>query len=292
MLPLSGAARSVPWACLVIVMAIVVAMTARGVRWAVPVLIVFVALDQGLWGYSYAYRWGPIARIDALAADAPVPAAARRGDLIAPLAEGGPGNLAVLRGVRLTTGYTGLTTTSVLDPSDPITERLAGVAWRATTHGWVSVPDAMPRARLVSIARQSRTMKADLMGTTDLLGDLPGADIARVALVDRPIDGLSGVAGTVHVAADRSGFIAVETDAPGRQLLALTERFHPGWRVAIDGRAAHSVPVYGDFLGCVVDSGRHRLTFTFAPDSARRGLQVTLVGVTLTLVGSALLWRA
>ena len=39
-----------------------------GVRWALPALIVFVACDQGFWGYSYAYRWGPIQRIDELIA--------------------------------------------------------------------------------------------------------------------------------------------------------------------------------------------------------------------------------
>ena len=70
-------------------MAALTAMAARGARWTVPALIVFVACDQGFWGYSYAYRWGPIEPIDELKANADVPAAAQRGELIAPAYFGG-----------------------------------------------------------------------------------------------------------------------------------------------------------------------------------------------------------
>jgi hypothetical protein len=47
--------------------------------------------------------------------------------------------------------------------------------------------------------------------------------------------------------------------------------------------------VYGDFLGCLVDPGQHRLTFTFAPASARSGLMVTFVGLALTFAATILL---
>ena len=65
-LVLSNFLRAGAWSAVLVAMAVLIAMAARGVRWALPALIVFVACDQGFWGYSYFYRWGPIQRIDEL----------------------------------------------------------------------------------------------------------------------------------------------------------------------------------------------------------------------------------
>jgi len=65
------------------------------------------------------------------------------------------GNVAVLRGLRLATGYTGLVASSVLDPDDPTTQRIAGVEWREAGYAWTRTPDHMARARLVSTAQPS-----------------------------------------------------------------------------------------------------------------------------------------
>jgi hypothetical protein len=278
-LTLSGVFRATPWAAMVVGMTALFVLAARGARWAIPVLIVFATFDQGLWGYSYAYRWGPVQSIAALAASAEVPPGAQPGDLITPMGGRGPVNLPVLRGLKLATGYFGLETSSVLDPLDPLTERIAGVAWHPIGSAWARVVDAMPRARMVSTVQYSADVRADVHTI----------DIARVALVDRPIDALSGSPGSVQVLSDRPGSITVETAAAGRQLVVLSERFHAGWRATQDGRERTTTPVYGDYLGCVVDSGGHRVVLTFAPDSARHGLQVTLAGLVLTAVATMLL---
>ena len=281
-LSLSGLLRSAPWSALVVGMACLLALAARGVRWTIPVLIAFVAFDQGLWGYSYAYRWGPIQSVASLAASASVPPAAQRGDLISPMLGGSAVNLPILLGLRLTSGYNGVEPASVLDPNDPLTQRVAGVTWRASGTGWVSVPDSMPRARLISTAQPSR----------DVAADVRSIDIARVALVAAPIAALSGSPGSARVIQDRPGAIVVETSAAGTQLLVVTERFHSGWRATEDGRVRETTRVYGDYLGCVVDPGQHRVTLTFAPDSFRQGLLTSLVGLALTLTASTLLWRS
>jgi len=277
-LALSSLLRAVPWSILIAAAAMLLAMAARGMRWAVPALIVLVALDQGFWGYSYIYRWGPIRSIADLVADADAPSAARRGELIAPLIEGGSGNVAVLRGLRLTPGYTGLVPATVIDPSDPVAQRIAGVGWRETAAGWVSVPDTMPRARLVSAVQQSGNIKADV----------DRIDIASVALADAPIEGLTASAGAggrglVRVVEDRPGSIVLDTTAATKQLLVVTERFHSGWRATADGGPREPLRVYGDYLGCVVDPGQHRLAFSFMPASMRYGLRASLVGAALTL---------
>jgi hypothetical protein len=287
-LSLSGFMRAAPWSVLISGMAVLVAMAGRGVRWAVPVLIVFVACDQGFWGYSYAYRWGPIQTIADLVAAADVPPNVQRGDLIAPSIEGGSGNVAVLRGLRLTPGYTGLVSSSVLDPADGLTQQIAGVAWRENGGAWVRVSDSMPRARLVSAARS----------TVDVKADVRRIDIAQVALVDPPAPTLAGPSdgpgeqGHVRITDDRTGSIILETTTATRQMLILTERFHSGWRAAQDGDAREVMRVYGYFLGCVVDAGQHRVALTFAPASARYGLQASLAGVALTLGATLLLGRA
>ncbi len=48
--------------------------------------------------------------------------------------------------------------------------------------------------------------------------------------------------------------------------------------------------VYGDFLGCLVGPGRHRVTLTFAPASAVYGLYATVIGLALTVVATTLIW--
>ena len=116
----------------------------------------------------------------------------------------------MLRGLRLTSGYTGLVASSVLDPDDPTTQRIAGVAWREAGYTWTRTPDHMPRARLVSTAQPS----------ADITADVHRIDLARVALVDAPVEGLSARAaasdtGSARVVEDRPGSIVVETVSGG-----------------------------------------------------------------------------
>ena len=279
---LSGPLRAAPWSVPIVATAFLLMMAARGRRWAVAALIVFAAIDLGFWGYSYAYRWGPILSIQKLAAGASLPPGSRPGELIEPMPGGGPVNLPILSGMRLTSGYNGLEPVSILDPNDPVTERISGVTWRPRGTGWESVPDGMPRARLVSESTLSRDIKTDVRTI----------DVGRVALVSESIPALAGAPGSVRVVNDRPGALVMDTDAEGRQLLVITERFHSGWQATVDGRSRETTRVYGDFLGCVVDRGPHRVTFTFAPDSARQGLRVSLGGIVLTLATTAFLWRS
>ena len=74
----------------------------------------------------------------------------------------------------------------------------------------------------------------------------------------------------------------------------LSESFHAGWRAELDGAGCEIVRVYGDFMGCRVDAGSHRVRFFFEPQSFRIGLQISLFGLFLSLVWFALstrIWR-
>lgn len=277
-LRLSGLLRAAPAVVIVLTAIGVVVAAARGKAWAVAGIIILTAFDVGLWGYSYALRWGPIQSLAQLRAAAPAPPEAKPGDLV-PSVTGGKDGLVVLRGLRLTEGYTGLSSARSLDPRDPIVERLAGMTWTGDGDHWSPVSQSMARARMVAEVRPSASPMADLKAV----------DPARVALVDRPVS-VSGQPGAARMLKDRPGHLTVATDATGPQVLVVTERFHRGWRIQIDDRPAAAIRVYGDFLGCVVPAGHHQVNFQFWPDSIKQGLRLTLLGVGITSAGA--IWLA
>ena len=269
-----------PWTALIVVTAVLFVMAGRGARWSISMLVVLASLDLGLWGYLYLYS-GPPRTIAEMAAAAQVPPLAQPGELIEPIKGGNLENLGLLKDLRISTGLVPLVPAAVLKFDDPATQRVAGVRWRPHGSDWIDLTDRMPRARLLAAAQQSG----------DIARDMSRIDVAESALVSQPVGELSGSPGDAVVVTDRPGRIVVRTSSPGRQLLAITERFHPGWRAVEDGHECPPIAVYGDFLGCVVSPGRHDVTFSFAPESVRKGLRLTLAGLLSTIVFSGIIWR-
>ena len=101
---------------------------------------------------------------------------------------------------------------------------------------------------------------------------------ARVRLLD---DQRREADGSARLSVDRPGTLVAEVDAPGRRILAFTERFHAGWSATSDGGPVQMVRVYGDFLGCVVDGGVHQVSLTFMPRSFVYGSIVSAIGAVL-----------
>jgi hypothetical protein len=91
--------------------------------------------------------------------------------------------------------------------------------------------------------------------------------------------------GSARVDVDRPGHLVVEVEAPGRRILALTERFHDGWSATSDGKPLPMVRVEQDFLGCVVDGGTHRIELGFMPRSFVHGSIVSDLGLVLLAAG-------
>ena len=158
--------------------------------------------------------------------------------------------------------------------------KAAGVKWAWSPNGWTRVAGPMPRARLVSRWR--------IVSGVD---DVGAVDVTRTALVDAAPGETSGEPGRAEVLRERPGLLLVDTDALHPQLLVLTERFHPGWRIAVDGDPLPITRVYGEYLGCVVPPGRQRVSFVFAPASARQGLWLTIAGLAVTLLVSWVIGR-
>lgn len=275
--------RAAPWIVAIVVMALLIAAAARGRAWALPLMLLLAAMDLAAWGYSYQYSWASLQTLDQLTATRYLPPLGKRGDVIPPVV-GAPDAQAILNGLRLTRGYTGLYPQSRLDFGDPAVEHLAGVQWRGDGDRWTAEANPLPRARLLAHVEASNDAAVNVRTT----------DPARTAIVEQNVS-LGGEPGTARVSEEWPGFFDVRTSAEGQQLLVMTERFHEGWQVRIDGEPAPAMRVYGDFLGCLVPSGSHQVTLQFKPRSMTLGLQLSMAGLLLTaLCALALdrtLWR-
>ncbi len=188
-----------------------------------------------------------------------------------------------LRGYALTGGYASLTPLSRPRSRFEGARRAAGASWIESNppgqpRVWEPVEAPMPRARLVTEVRLATAPDPGL-GTID---------VAREALVEVGLPAFSGTPGDARVILDRPGRIVLRTETASRQLLVLTERFDPGWRVELDGRRTASLRVNDGFLGCVVPPGSHRLRFRYAPRSHAIGAWVSLLGISL-MFGFAIL---
>jgi len=271
---------------------------ARGSRYALTGIIVFAALDQGL--YAVSFLWDPFrsSPFEMVAAGQALPPETTSYRVQS------DNNFLTLRGFQLAGGYIAFRPRQLLNPLNVKRLQLAGVEWvqtrtpwtrtdtsleldpllardtRVTSDGlgnpssWVRVPDGMARARLVT---QSRVSVAPSQ-------DIDSINITTTALVPEALRLEEGPVGTVSVELDKPGHIRVRAAVPSRQLLSLTESWHDGWRVSVDGVARDVVRVNGDFLGCVVEAGQHSVEFSFQPESLRRGAWLSGLGLTLLLL--------
>jgi hypothetical protein len=237
----------------VLVIAIVtglIVLASRRTRWAVAAIVAITATDLAAWGMRFVYRVPPRALHSLTEGIEPPPPEIANAYAGAPI--GGPfgGDLLVLRGYRLASGYAGLMPAAEHPINTDAALRLGGARWSFSRDG-VRQPfaGAAERARLVDESGASST------------------------------DG-------VRVSIDQPGHLVVDVAAPARRTLALTERFHQGWSVTIDEAEVDTLRVEGDFLGCAVPAGLHRVEFRFAPRSFYYGSIVSGIGAVL-LVGVA-----
>jgi hypothetical protein len=267
-----------------------VALSARGWRWALVALLLVAAGDMGLYSVSY------VRHID------PVPIRAFQDVRTVPVAVAGQrikqqsmpffDNCWTMNGLSLVDGYGALVPRRELGYEHPAAWRLAAATWVLTSatwyvHGpldatcWKPIPDPLPRARLRSRVVVTRTPIAVFRTI----------DPKTTAMVDRPVSLTPGEPGTASIVSDRPGAIRVVAEAPSTQLLVVAESYHKGWRIELDGRPVETLRADGDFLGCVVPEGRHRVELAFDPRSLRWGRRVSVAGLGMLLACLAVTLR-
>jgi len=201
-----------------------------------------------------------------------------------------------MKGFRLATGYAGLLPQRALKAGHPFIRvegneglqrslRVASVKFdgRKTSAGrfGFEILDPLPRARLVSEARRTGSPGADIASL----------DVGRIALVSESIELEAGRPGQARIVAEAPGEIDDEVSASTRQLLVLSEGYHPGWHATAEGTSCDILRAYGDLMGCVVEAGAHRLRFRFEPESLRVGKTVSAFGLVLAFAWCGVLWR-
>jgi hypothetical protein len=274
--------------------ALLVTLAAQGRRFAMAAMVLLTAVDLGYYGLSdgaYAQAQSlrqflaSVARpptrfdrvlLDLVRYDESLP---HIGDQITMLG----------LGYSRADGYAGLAPAKQLDYRQVAALRVAGVGWvqwNASTAGiaglepqsnestWRAVPRPLDRVRLVAQAQLSRAPAHDITAIS----------LETSALVQSPLALPPGPPGNATLVNDRPGRLTVYVDCPASRLLVISESYHPGWQVTIDGRLDRVLRVNGDFLGCVVPGGKHEVRLAFRPASLRWGLLVSLVGLLLTML--------
>jgi hypothetical protein len=247
---IASAGAAAPGVAIVMFLTLFICLSASGVRWALPALVVLTAIDLGAWGIVFVYE--EAARpIEALTYNVPAAPVDPAASYAAAELES---DLLVMRGYRLTSGYVALVPATRHPAGGENALRLSGTRWLFRLDD-VRVPfeGGVERARLL---------------------DEQGRDSTQ----------------TVRLAVDRPGHLVAQVHAPGRRILAFTERFHAGWSATADGARLETVRVEGDFLGCVVDAGVHRVELRFMPRSFVYGAILSAIGVA-TLAGVLIVGR-
>lgn len=106
-------------------------------------------------------------------------------------------------------------------------------------------------------------------------------DVARQALVERPIPELVGATGaplaaTLVSEAPRRIVIRASTPQPG--LLVLSDAYYPGWTATIDGNPVEIYRVDLALRGVLLPSGEHTVVFAYQPRWFQIGLVASLFG--------------
>jgi hypothetical protein len=255
-----------------------VALAARGSRVALGGLVILVAIDQGSYGLSFALAsrqvpLGEVATSDQLP-QAP-PGTRLRLNLHS--------NRPLLRRFRLDDGFLGLVPRRWL-PDSETAHRVASVAWVGSADTtdyfytkdmtWNPVAASLPRARLVARALES----------SDPATDIEKIDVATTALVNRPACLVDGSPGTATIVSDLPGRLVVVCRASTRQLLVVSESYHPEWHAMVRSVPVPVLRAYGDFLGVVVEPGETTVDLMFDPASLRAGIFLSEVAGVLVLL--------
>ncbi|MGE4607947.1 MAG: hypothetical protein AAEJ52_14490, partial [Myxococcota bacterium] len=214
---------------------------ARGIAAACVALVLLTAADLTAYA-SWGFHFEAAVELDEwLQADPPPPHAPGARLHNGPLKQ-------VLLGERFAGGFAAMRPSRVLPVSsrrprpDGVSEAAYQNAFRVSSiAASAEMPGAaLPRARLVSKARTS----------SNILADIEYLDVSEVALVSDPIELDAGPAGSVTIVDEIPGRIRLETRSTGRRLLVVAESFHSGWTATIDRKPCPITKVYGDYMGC------------------------------------------
>ncbi len=253
---------------------------ARGSRPALMLLPCILAVDLGVWGYSYVFAGG-VDTVAAVAASADAPPAAA-GSTVHQSVRKQKLNLALMRDLRMLHPAVGLPPTRRLTLANDDELRASGAEWVADERGWRRVEDPMPRVRFAPDWR-----------VVEDPADLSGIDIRRTALVTEAPRAQRDAEATATLVTDDPGRIVVQISAKSDALLVTTEAYDEGWRAdGPSGTRLHTLRAYGDYLAVVAPAGDYQVSLSFDPPSMRQGILVSISGLLMVgLLAAFVSWK-
>jgi hypothetical protein len=180
-----------------------------------------------------------------------------------------------------------------VDPESPALDRIAdlfAVRFILMPDGTVMRnPDAVPRAWLAhswySAPSTDHALLYTLSSSVGRARDAPAIEGAP-ARRDRP---RRLAAGPASVVTDRDDRVDVRVRAGRPGYLILDDSFYPGWKAAVDGRAARILPANVDFRAVAVPAGTHVVSFRYRPASAAAGAAISACTALVMVVAAGFL---
>ncbi len=145
-------------------------------------------------------------------------------------------------------------------------------------------PLALPKAWFVKAIQIADVDKIPALVSDDKF------DPSSTAFVEEEITGIeSPEQTTVNVTDYEIHKISMKAITDKKSLLVVSEVFYPaGWKAFIDGIETPIYPVNGVIRGIVVPAGEHEIVMDFHPNSYFTGLKLSLIGLILSLLATAI----
>lgn len=90
--------------------------------------------------------------------------------------------------------------------------------------------------------------------------------------------------GNVTIITYEPNRIEVETDSPGDKILFISDSYYPGWKAFIDNQNSNIYRADLAFRALAVPKGKHRVVFTYEPESFYLGLKLTILSAFLFII--------
>jgi uncharacterized membrane protein YfhO len=142
--------------------------------------------------------------------------------------------------------------------------------------------EALPRAYFVStIAKRSGIEILNLVKEKRF-------DPKYIAFVDEEIEGIETPDSNafVNIVEFRDEYIELDVNASGNNFLFLGDTYFPkGWSAAIEGNETKIYKANHGFRGIVVPEGKHKVVFTYLPQSFVFSKYISLILSALIIIG-------
>lgn len=149
-----------------------------------------------------------------------------------------------------------------------------------------------PRARMVYDFKTADTLEELRNAITT-----PDFDPAHQVILEETIDIESSAEKTdaaaiisINKNQDEVQEFSVTTSRKG--LLIIADMYYPGWQALVDGKTTRIYPANLMQRAIIVEKGKHKVVFSYQPNSFQKGLQISLLAHAIVLLMMCLLFSA